>query len=93
MQFSYRKVNTRLRKMDRPEVDGISKLQYRHSIDEVIDEIVTACGFRRINSLQNITNKSTDESSGGDTQYGLRNGNEDTSSLEWNRRMRLYQRI
>lgn len=46
---NYRKVNVRLRKMKRPEIDvTIERLKMRADIENEIERVVTGCGFRRV---------------------------------------------
>lgn len=73
---SYRKANTRLRKMGLPELDDVTstRLKLRPAIEDEIEKIIVASGFQRVQ----IKHPSDDA-----------NPNERT---EWNRALHLYER-
>jgi hypothetical protein len=77
---SYRKANTRLRKMGRPELEDVTstRLTLRPEIEKEIECIITRCGFRRV-----LTKSTMDEKVAKD----------DDAITSWNRSLRLYERF
>ncbi len=84
---SYKNINVRLRKLNRPELDvSMKRLKLRGSIGDEIEEIMRDCGFERIKCLISST-----------TQEEMIQTTDDckkTSSptTEWNRTLYLYLR-
>lgn len=77
--FSYRKANIRLRKMGLNELDVTSsRLKLRPEIEEEIDKIIVAAGFRRVN-LQS-------------EKAGLDTSDERDATTSWKRTLHLYER-
>jgi hypothetical protein len=74
---SYRKVNERLRKQLRPDVN-LSGLTMRSNIENEIEQIVLDRGFRRVHI-----------SADGD----LTDDNYETTSTSWQRSIRLHERV
>lgn len=104
---SYRSVNTRLRKMNRSEIDISSeRLKLRVNIEEEIENIICSCGFRRISINEIMKLKNTPDGKELDKLYikddnKIFNGDiEGTSNEEkerkvktsWNRSLQLYTR-
>ena len=88
MVNSYRKANTRLRKMGRPELNGVtsSRLKMRPEIEQEIEKVILRCGFRRVTS-DVITKECNDAKA-------KRNGSEGNDAVtSWNRSLCLYERV
>ena len=47
--FSYRHINKRLRKMNRPSMEFHSNLSIRANIETEMDTIICQCGFEKVN--------------------------------------------
>lgn len=83
LHVSYRKANTRLRKMGRPELDDVtsSRLKLRPDIDKEIEAIISGCGFQRLQLGPTSEEK------------GLGTKHVSTDAVtSWNRSLHLYER-
>ena len=83
---SYRKANTRLRKMGRQELDDVTptRLKMRLDIESAIEKVVIGCGFRRVSLDEiNCTKTSTN-----DDDMTKKNA----ATTAWNRSLQLYVR-
>lgn len=80
----YGRANTRLRKMNRPELDSVmaQSLRMRGNIEEEVEKIILECGFRRLTSEEK--GESDEVSSGGDKERAKRTA--------WKRLIQLYVR-
>ena len=94
MHFSYRKANTRLRKMGRPELRDVSsgRLKMRDEIEAEIGNVILGCGFRR------VVPSSNDTGGGGGRSIGRVIDDDAEVEVEdaitsWNRSLHLYERI
>ena len=88
--YSYRKANTRLRKMGRQELDDVTptRLKMRLDIESAIEQVVVGCGFRRI-SLDEISGTKT---STNDDDKTTDDGKKKDATTAWNRSLQLYER-
>lgn len=77
----YNRANTRLRKMDRPELDSVTSqsLTMRGKIEEEIEKIILSCGFRRVTAAE------------GDKERSSGSGDEHNRTA-WKREIQLYVR-
>ncbi len=84
MHRSYRKANTRLRKMGRPELRDVSsgRLKMRDAIEVEIGNVILGCGFRRVVPSSNDTGRAIDDDA--EVQDAI---------TSWNRSLHLYERI
>ena len=84
---SYRKANTRLRKMGRPELEDVTstRLALRPEIEKEIECIIIRCGFRRVVMKSNTKEKEVRDDSVAPVL--------DDAITSWNRSLRLYERI
>ena len=75
----YGRANSRLRKMDRPELDSVSSqtLTMRGNIEDEVEKVILACGFRRVTAEEE--NKEGSISS-------------DVKRTAWKRQIQLYVR-
>lgn len=85
--FSYRKVNTRLRKIGRPELEDVTstRLTLRPEIEKEIECIIIRCGFRRVVTKSSTKEKEVTED--GEAAFP------DDAITSWNRSLRLNERI
>ena len=76
----YGRANTRLRKMDRPELDLVTSqsLTMRGNIEEEVEKIILACGFRRVTAAEEDKERYT--------------GTSDANRTAWKRQIQLYVR-
>jgi len=83
----YRKANTRLRKMGRPELDDITsnRLKMRPDIEAEIEKVIIRCGFRKV---------SKDDVASCMPSTRIRSVEEKEAAITaWNRSLHLYERI
>ena len=80
----YGRANTRLRKMNRPELDSINSqsLSMRGNIEEEVEKIILECGFRRL----------TSEEKGGRDEVNNGGDKERAKRTAWKRLIQLYVR-
>ena len=76
----YGRANTRLRKMDRPELDSVTsqELSMRGNIEEEIEKSILACGFIRVTTVEEDKER--------------RAGTSDANRTAWKRQIQLYVR-
>ena len=76
----YGRANTRLRKMDRPELYSVTSqsLTMRGNIEEEVEKIILACGFRRVDAAEEKKERNT--------------GTSDAKRTAWKRQIQLYVR-
>mmetsp|Transcript_16168 Transcript_16168/g.46435 ORF Transcript_16168/g.46435 Transcript_16168/m.46435 type:complete len:326 (-) Transcript_16168:1219-2196(-) len=82
----YGKANTRLRKMNRPELDLVTSqsLSMRGNIEEEVEKIILACGFRRLTS---------EEKEGSDkVNSGSDHAKQAAKRTAWKRLIQVYVR-
>ena len=89
--YSYRKANTRLRKMGRQELDDVTptRLKMRLDIEKAIEQVVIGCGFRRV-SLDEISGTKTSTNDDDKTIDDDKTKKDATTA--WNRSLQLYER-
>ena len=77
----YGRANTRLRKMDRPELDSVTsqELSMRGNIEEEVEKIILTCGFRRVTAAE----EDNERSSGSGDEH---------KRTAWKRQIQLYVR-
>jgi len=83
---SYKDINVRLRKLNRPEVDvSIKRLKLRGSIGDEIEQIMIECGFERIKNSQKPSSNTVPNNDSFTTLS--------SPTTEWNRTLYLYVRM
>jgi len=90
--YSYRKANTRLRKMGRQELDDVTptRLKMRLDIESAIEQVVIGCGFRRV-SLDEISGTKT-STNDDDKTIDDDKTKKGAATTAWNRSLQLYER-
>lgn len=91
---SYRKANTRLRKMGRPELDDVtaSRLTMRPDIEKEIESVISKCGFRRV-TLEEVNKNEVDKGEGDSNTTNGSGKKQEDAITSWNRSIHLYERV
>jgi len=82
----YRQANTRLRRMNQPELDSVTSqsLKMRNDIENEVGRIITECGFQRVSNTCSPELSKTSES-----DDVVRN----TKRTAWHRQLQLYAKV
>mmetsp|Transcript_2464 Transcript_2464/g.3567 ORF Transcript_2464/g.3567 Transcript_2464/m.3567 type:complete len:414 (-) Transcript_2464:142-1383(-) len=101
----YRNINTRLRKMNQPEIPNISTetLQMRHAIETEVERVIVSCGFRRLVDMKEEEEEDDDDTkknvvvvvdNDDDAEETTKDGKSKSENrTQWNRMLQFYERI
>lgn len=81
----YRQANTRLRRMNQPELDSVTSqsLRMRNNIENEVERIITECGFQRVSNTCSPEESEASES-------GVI---KETKRTAWQRQLQLYAKV